>query len=51
MLYTILTVLVVAWLVGLVFEIGGGLIHLLLIAAALVLLYKMFAGRGAAEPR
>lgn len=45
MLKTIAAVIAVIWLLGLVAEIGGGLIHLLLLAALAVFLYDMFAGR------
>jgi hypothetical protein len=45
-LWTIVVVLVVLWLIGwLVLHIGGGLIHLLLIIAVIVLLYQLFVGR------
>lgn len=45
MLYTILAILLVLWLIGLVAEIGGGLIHLLLVAALVVFLFSLFTGR------
>jgi hypothetical protein len=45
MLWTIIAVLIALWLIGLVAEIGGGLIHLLLLAALAVFLFNMFAGR------
>jgi len=45
-LWTIVVVLVVLWLLGwFALHIGGGLIHLLLIVAVIVLLYNLFAGR------
>ncbi len=45
-LWTIVVVLVVLWLLGwLGLHIGGGLIHLLLIVAVIVLLYNLFVGR------
>lgn len=47
MLYTIITVLVVLWLLGLIAHIGGGLIHLLLVAAVVVFIYKLIVGRRA----
>jgi len=46
MLYTIVAILLVLWLVGLLTEVGGGLIHLLLAAAVIVLLFNIFSGRG-----
>jgi hypothetical protein len=47
-LWFIVILLVVLWLIGfLVVHIGGGLIHILLIIAILVLLYNLFIGRRA----
>jgi hypothetical protein len=48
MLWTLLAILLVLWLLGLVANIGGGLIHLLLVVAAVVLLIQLFTGRRAA---
>lgn len=45
LLWTILVVLVVLWLLGFIAGIGGGLIHLLLVVAAIVLIYNLVAGR------
>ena len=45
MLWTILVIILVLWLLGFIANIGGGLIHLLLIVAAIVLLYNLFVGR------
>jgi hypothetical protein len=45
MLYTIVIVLAVLWLLGLIGNIGGSMIHLLLVAALVVLLYNLFTGR------
>ena len=50
MLWTILVILVVLWLLGFSFNIGGALIHLLLVIALIVLvvqLVQMFMGRRA----
>ena len=45
-LWAIVIILIVLWLLGwLAFHIGGGLIHLLLIVAVIVLLYNLFVGR------
>jgi len=44
MLYTIISVLVVLWLLGFVGHIGGGLIHLLLVVALCIFLFNMFTG-------
>lgn len=45
MLYTIVVILIVLWLIGLVFHIAGGLIHILLVVALVVGLIKLFSGR------
>jgi len=45
MLYTILAVLLVLWLLGMIGGIGGGLIHLLLVVAGVVLLIQLLSGR------
>jgi hypothetical protein len=45
MLWTIFAVLLVLWLLGFGFHLGGGLIHLLLVCAVVVLLYNLITGR------
>jgi uncharacterized protein DUF5670 len=45
MLWTIIAILVVLWLLGLIGHIGGGLIHLLLVIAAVVLIFQLISGR------
>ncbi len=46
MLWTIVVILLVLWALGfLAFQIGGGLIHLLLVIAAIVLVYRLVTGR------
>lgn len=45
MLWTILVVLGVLWLLGFSFHVGGGLIHLLLVAALVVLAFNVLSGR------
>ena len=45
MLWTIFAILLVLWLVGLLANIGGGLVHLLLVVAAIVLVFNLLAGR------
>lgn len=47
MLWTILVILLVLWLLGFGFGIGGGtsLIHILLVVAAIVLVYNLVSGR------
>lgn len=45
MLWTIVVVLAILWLLGLVGNVGGDLIHLLLVAAIVVVIYNLIAGR------
>jgi hypothetical protein len=46
MLWTIAVILVILWLLGfLVVHVGGGLIHLLLVAAVIVIIWNLIAGR------
>ena len=45
MLYTIAAVLGILWLLGLIGEVGGNLIHLLLIAAVIILVWNIITGR------
>ncbi|HEX8559334.1 MAG TPA: lmo0937 family membrane protein [Pyrinomonadaceae bacterium] len=45
MLWTILVILLVLWLLGLVANIGGGLIHLLLVVALVVFVINLLTGR------
>jgi len=40
-LWTVVVVLVVLWLLGLIFHIAGGLIHILLVIALIVLIYNL----------
>lgn len=47
MLWTILVILLVLWLVGLLTHVGGGLIHLLLVVAVVVLVINLVTGRRA----
>lgn len=46
MLYTLVVVLLVLWLLGLVTSFtAGGLLHILLVAAVVVLIYQFVTGR------
>jgi len=46
MLETIIIVLLVLWALGfLAFHVGGGLIHLLLVIALVVFIFRMLQGR------
>ncbi|WP_139364952.1 lmo0937 family membrane protein [Sutcliffiella halmapala] len=47
MLWTIFAVLIVLWLVGFAMEIGGGLIHILLVLALLSIVFNLFGRRRA----
>jgi hypothetical protein len=44
MLWTIFVILVVLWLLGFSFHIAGGLIHLLLVVALIVLVFNLVTG-------
>lgn len=46
MLWTIVIILLVFWLLGFTLHIAGGLIHILLVVALVVGLFKLFSGRG-----
>ena len=46
MLYTIAVILLILWALGfLAFHVGGGLIHLLLVIAIVVVLVRIIQGR------
>jgi hypothetical protein len=45
MLWTIIAILVILWLLGFSLHIAGGLIHLLLVVALVVLLFDLITGR------
>jgi hypothetical protein len=45
MLWTIFVVLLVLWLLGFTLHIGGGLIHILIVVAVIVLIYNLITGR------
>ncbi|MBA3890185.1 MAG: lmo0937 family membrane protein [Gemmatimonadaceae bacterium] len=46
MLWTIIVILLVLWLLGfLVFPVAGGLIHILLVIALIVIVYRLVTGR------
>jgi len=48
MLWTIFVILVILWLLGFSLNVGGGLIHLLLVIALIVLVYNLITGRRSA---
>ena len=45
MLWTIVIILLVLWLLGFTMHIGGGLIHLLIVIAVVVLIINLIQGR------
>ena len=44
MLWAVLVILVLLWVIGFAVDVAGGLIHLLLVVAAIVLVVKLVAG-------
>ena len=46
-LYTIITILFIFWLLGFLMHIGGGLIHILLVAALIIFVFQLVTGRRA----
>ena len=46
-LWLVLVVVVVLWLLGFVANIGGGLIHILLVVAVIILIYNLMTNRRA----
>lgn len=47
MLWTIVAILVVLWLLGFVFNVAGGLVHILIVVAIILGLFQLFTGRRA----
>ena len=45
MLWTILVIILILWLVGFLAHLGGGVIHLLLVVALIVLVIQLVTGR------
>jgi hypothetical protein len=45
MLWTIAVILLILWVLGFAVHIGGGLIHLLLVAAVIVVIFNIVSGR------
>jgi len=48
MLWTIFVILLILWLLGFSFHVAGGLIHLLLVIAVVVLIINLLSGRSTA---
>lgn len=47
MLWTIVVILLVLWALGFAIHIGGGLIHILLVIAVIVIIFNLISGRRA----
>jgi len=45
MLWTVFVIVLVLWILGFSFHIAGGLIHLLLVIAVIVLIINLVSGR------
>jgi hypothetical protein len=45
MLWTIFVILLILWLLGFSFHVAGGLVHILLIVALVVLVFNLLSGR------
>jgi hypothetical protein len=49
MLYALVVLLLVLWLLGFVASIGGGLIHVLLVLAVIVFLFRLLGPRSGSD--
>ncbi|MDY0394202.1 lmo0937 family membrane protein [Virgibacillus halophilus] len=45
MLWTIFIILLILWILGFSFHVAGGLIHILLVIALIVLIVRLITGR------
>ena len=45
MLWTIVAILLILWVLGLAVDIAGGLIHILLVIALVVVVFRLISGR------
>ncbi len=45
MLWTIIVILFVLWLLGFSFNIGGGLVHVLIVIVVVLVIYNLLTGR------
>ncbi|GEL67552.1 lmo0937 family membrane protein [Marinilactibacillus psychrotolerans] len=45
MLWTLIGILLLFWILGFIFEIAGGLVHILLVVALIIFIYNMITGR------
>jgi Family of unknown function (DUF5670) len=46
MLWTIAVILLILWLLGFSFHLGGGLIHIILVIVVIVVIIRLVTGRG-----
>jgi hypothetical protein len=47
LIWGVIVVLFVLWVLGFAIHIGGGLIHILLVIALVLIVYNVLSGRGA----
>jgi len=47
MLWTIVAILLIMWLLGFSLHFGGGLVHILLVVALVVIVFNLLTGRRA----
>ena len=45
MLWAIVVILLILWLLGFGFHVGGGLVHLLIVVAVVVVIINLLSGR------
>jgi uncharacterized membrane protein YtjA (UPF0391 family) len=45
MLWTLVVLLLIFWLIGFAFDVAGGIIHVLLVIAAVLFLVNLISGR------
>jgi len=45
MLWTIFVILLILWILGFSFKIAGGLVHILLVIALVILIFRLVTGR------
>jgi hypothetical protein len=45
MLWTIVVLLLILWLLGFTMHVAGGLVHLLLVIALIVIVFRLLTGR------
>jgi len=47
LIWSLIVILFVLWIIGFLAHVGGGLIHLLLVIAVILLVFNLITGRGA----